>query len=58
MGKKGNITGEVFDTEVIKQIEARQNFLGADFKQDKQLIYQNNKTAFVSRISELISQCF
>jgi predicted nucleic acid-binding Zn-ribbon protein len=53
MGKKGNITGEVFDTEVIKQIEARQNFLGADFKQDKQLIYQNNKTAFVRLASSI-----
>ena len=47
MPKKGNITGEPFDKEVVDQIEARQIFLGQNPKQDKHLIYQNNKTAFL-----------
>ena len=53
MGKTGNITGEVFSPEVIRQIEARQTFLGVNPKQDKHLIYQNNKTAFVRLASSI-----
>ena len=53
MGKRGNITGEVFDVEVVKQIEARQTFLGVNPKQDKHLVYQNNLTAFVRLASSV-----
>lgn len=53
MGKRGNITGEVFDVEVTKQIEARQTFLGVNPKQDKHLVYQNNLTAFVRLASSI-----
>jgi len=35
----GNLTGNVFDTDVIKQIEARQTFLGSRYKSDSNLIY-------------------
>jgi hypothetical protein len=53
MPKKGNITGEPFDKEVVDQIEARQVFLGTNPKQDKHLIYQNNKTAFLRLASSI-----
>ena len=53
MGKTGNITGEVFSEAVIRQIESRQTFLGVNPKQDKHLIYQNNKTAFVRLASSI-----
>ena len=53
MPKNGNITGEPFDKEVVEQIEARQIFLGANPKQDKHLIYQNNKTAFLRLASSI-----
>jgi len=53
MGKRGNITGESFDVEVIKQIEARQTFMGVNPKLDKHLLYQNNKTAFVRLASSI-----
>ena len=53
MPKKGNITGEPFDKEVVDQIEARQIFLGINPKQDKHLIYQNNKTAFLRLASSV-----
>jgi len=53
MPKKGNITGEPFDKEVVEQIEARQIFLGANPKEDKHLIYQNNKTAFLRLASSI-----
>jgi hypothetical protein len=53
MPKKGNITGEPFDKEVVDQIEARQIFLGTNPKQDKHLIYQNNKTAFLRLASSI-----
>jgi len=53
MPKKGNITGEPFDKEVVEQIEARQAFLGINPKQDKHLIYQNNKTAFLRLASSI-----
>ena len=38
----GNLTGNVFDKDVIKQIEARQIFLGSRYKSDSNLIYSNN----------------
>jgi hypothetical protein len=53
MPKKGNITGEPFDKEVVDQIEARQVFLGTNPKQDKHLVYQNNKTAFLRLASSI-----
>ena len=53
MTKKGNITGEPFDKEVVDQIEARQVFLGTSPKQDKHLVYQNNKTAFLRLASSI-----
>jgi hypothetical protein len=53
MPKKGNITGEPFDKEVVDQIEARQVFLGTSPKQDKHLVYQNNKTAFLRLASSI-----
>ena len=53
MPKTGNITGQPFDPEVIDQINARQTFLGTQFKEDKHLIYQNNKTAFLRMASSI-----
>ena len=53
MPKNGNITGEPFAKEVVEQIEARQTFLGTNFKEDKHLIYQNNKTAFLRLASSV-----
>jgi hypothetical protein len=47
MPKNGNITGQVFDEAVIKQIEARQEFLGSRNKTDSQIIYANNSNAFL-----------
>ena len=47
MPKNGNITGQVFDEDVIKQIEARQEFLGARNKTDAQIIYANNSNSFL-----------
>jgi hypothetical protein len=49
----GNITGNPFDPGVIKQINTRQIFLGIDQKQDKHIIYQNNKTAFLRLASSI-----
>ena len=49
----GNITGNPFDPEVVDQINIRQKFLGANPKQDKHLIYQNNKTAFLRLASSI-----
>ena len=49
----GNITGNPFDPGVIKQINTRQIFLGVDQKQDKHIIYQNNKTAFLRLASSI-----
>jgi hypothetical protein len=49
----GNITGNPFDPGVIKQINTRQAFLGVDQKQDKHIIYQNNKTAFLRLASSI-----
>ena len=53
MPKTGNITGEPFDIEVIKQINARQTFLGARNKSDSQILYANNKTAFLRLASSI-----
>ena len=47
MPKNGNITGQVFDEGVIKQIEARQEFLGVREKTDAHIIYANNSNAFL-----------
>ena len=49
----GNLTGNPFDPGVIKQINARQTFLGVDQKQDTHIIYQNNKTAFLRLASSI-----
>lgn len=49
----GNITGEPFDSEVIKQINARQSFLGARNRTDSQIIYANNKTSFLRLASSI-----
>lgn len=49
----GNITGNPFDPGVIKQINTRQKFLGANPKEDKHIIYQNNKTAFLRLASSI-----
>jgi hypothetical protein len=49
----GNITGNPFDPEVVDQINIRQKFLGANPKQDKHLIYQNNKTSFLRLASSI-----
>jgi len=53
MPKNGNITGQVFDEDVIKQIEARQNFLGARYRTDANLIYSNNNSAFLRLASSI-----
>jgi len=53
MPKNGNITGQVFDEDVIKQIEARQNFLGARYRTDAHLIYGNNNNAFLRLASSI-----
>jgi hypothetical protein len=53
MGKNGNITGEVFDEGVIQQIEVRQNFLGARYKSDANLVYTNNNNAFLRLASSV-----
>jgi hypothetical protein len=49
----GNLTGNVFDQEVIKQIESRQTFLGARNKTDANLIYSNNSTSFLRLASSV-----
>jgi hypothetical protein len=53
MPKNGNITGQVFDEDVIKQIEARQNFLGARYRTDANLVYSNNNNAFLRLASSI-----
>jgi len=53
MPKNGNITGQVFDENVIKQIEARQNFLGARYRTDANIVYSNNQTAFLRLASSI-----
>lgn len=53
MPKNGNITGQPFDPEVVDQINARQAFLGIQHKEDKHIIYQNNKTAFLRLASSI-----
>jgi len=53
MPKNGNITGEVFDDGVIKQIDKRQEFLGARYKTDKHLIFQNNQSSFLRLASSV-----
>ena len=54
MPRNGNITGQVFDDEVINQIETRQKVLGKRSKDDKTLIYTNNQTAFL-RLSSSVN---
>ena len=49
----GNLTGNPFDPGVVKQINVRQKFLGQNPKQDKHIIYQNNKTAFLRLASSI-----
>ena len=49
----GNITGEVFKKEIIDQINARQNFLGARYKTDSNIIYGNNVNAFLRLASSI-----
>jgi hypothetical protein len=49
----GNLTGNVFDTDVIKQIEARQTFLGSRYKSDSNLIYSNNNSSFLRLASSV-----
>lgn len=53
MPKNGNITGQVFDEDVIKQIEARQNFLGARYRTDANLVYSNNNSSFLRLASSI-----
>jgi hypothetical protein len=53
MPRNGNITGEVFDDGVIKQIDKRQEFLGARYKTDKHLIFQNNQSSFLRLASSV-----
>ena len=53
MAKNGNITGQVFDEEVINQIETRQNFLGTRYKTDSHLVYGNNSNAFLRLASSI-----
>jgi hypothetical protein len=53
MAKNGNITGQVFDKEVINQITARQNFLGARYRTDAHIIYGNNSNAFLRLASSI-----
>ena len=54
MPRKGNIIGQVFDEEIIKQIGIREEFLGQRTKNDANLIYQNNQTAFL-RLSSSVN---
>ena len=49
----GNITGEVFEEPVRKQIDIRQKALGQRIKDDATLIYQNNQTAFLRLASSI-----
>lgn len=49
----GNITGQVFDKNVIKQIKTRQSFLGARNKTDAHLIYGNNNNSFLRLASSV-----
>lgn len=49
----GNITGEVFEEQVRKQIDIRQKALGQRVKDDATLIYQNNQTAFLRLASSV-----
>jgi len=53
MPKNGNITGEVFDEQVTKQIEYRQNFIGARYKTDANIVYGNNVNAFLRLASSV-----
>jgi hypothetical protein len=50
---KGNITGTPFLPQVTEQINKRQQFLGENPKQDKHIIWQNNKTAFLRLASSV-----
>ena len=50
---KGNITGTPFLPQVTDQINKRQQFLGENPKQDKHIIWQNNKTAFLRLASSV-----
>ena len=49
----GNITGTPFLPEVTDQITKRQEFLGENPKQDKHIIWQNNKSAFLRLASSV-----
>ena len=49
----GNLTGNVFDKDIIKQIEARQIFLGSRYKSDPNLIYSNNNSSFLRLASSV-----
>ena len=49
----GNITGNPFAPGVVKQINQRQTFMGADPKDDRHIIYQNNKGAFLRLASSI-----
>lgn len=49
----GNITGEPFLPKVTEQIVKRQEFLGVSPKQDKHIIWQNNKSAFLRLASSI-----
>jgi len=49
----GNLTGTPFLPAVTKQIEKRQEFLGVNPKQDKHIIWQNNKSAFLRLASSV-----
>ena len=53
MPKNGNITGEVFEAGVIGQIDTRQKFLGARYKTDSHLVFQNNQNAFIRLASSI-----
>ena len=50
---KGNITGTPFLPAVTEQINKRQEFLGQNPKQDKHIIWQNNKSAFLRMASSV-----
>ncbi len=49
----GNITGTPFLPGVTDQINERQKFLGENPKQDKHIIWQNNKSAFLRLASSV-----
>ena len=49
----GNITGNPFAPGVVKQINQRQTFMGANPKDDRHIIYQNNKGAFLRLASSI-----